>query len=237
MGGMYERLIRSIKQAFERTYGHLALHARQFETSVIEIEAVINARPITYIEDDPEAPILTPAHFLQTRYPAIPIETNIDEREDIMSKLWKASRQHIAEFWQHWSERYVMDLRDRHDTLRKRNNLPATHPKKGDLVLLADPDRKRIQWRMALVERLVASNDGVVRSVQIKMPNGSRTIRPVIKLAPLGLAVDLPQTDDQQLNINRNAIILQVPEGAEQSQQQSIEEEEEEIVVLGLEDI
>ncbi|KAK7593126.1 hypothetical protein V9T40_007878 [Parthenolecanium corni] len=211
-----------------------------------QIFEIINAscykckRQLTYISRDTEELILTPAHFLGLKYPAVPIHAEITQNDDIMTKLWKAAQQYLAEFWQYWSESYVLALRNRDDKLKNKPRNVIHPPKKGDIVLLADPDRKRVQWRIALVERLVTSGDGVVRSAQIKLPNGTRTIRPIIKLAPMDLNIDLPNVDDQQLNRRRDAIVLRSPEGAAGQLQQQINQEDEddaEVVELGLYDV
>ncbi|XP_054706713.1 uncharacterized protein LOC129216520 [Uloborus diversus] len=64
-GGFYERLVRSVKTMLRKTLSCSSLHADELETVLIEIESVINHRPLTYIEDDQhEYQVLSPAHFL-----------------------------------------------------------------------------------------------------------------------------------------------------------------------------
>ncbi|GFQ75068.1 thioredoxin [Trichonephila clavata] len=64
-GGFWERHFRTIKTCLRKIIGHSSLSSNELETVFIEIEAMINSRPITYIYDDPSEPSpLTPAHFL-----------------------------------------------------------------------------------------------------------------------------------------------------------------------------
>ncbi|GFW87006.1 integrase catalytic domain-containing protein [Trichonephila clavipes] len=48
-GGFYERLIRTVKLALRKTVGRATLFCDELETLLIEIEGVLNSRPLTYI--------------------------------------------------------------------------------------------------------------------------------------------------------------------------------------------
>lgn len=74
MGGAYERLIQITKNALKRTYFKITFSDRQLITIAAEIEAIVNSRPLTYIDKEPDALILTPNHFLQVRLPAIKLK-------------------------------------------------------------------------------------------------------------------------------------------------------------------
>ena len=64
-GGFWERLVKSIKNAFRRCLGRAGLTFEELRTLVPEIEAVINCRPITYVSDDWDDPQpLWPVDFL-----------------------------------------------------------------------------------------------------------------------------------------------------------------------------
>ena len=63
-GGFWERLIRSVKRPLRRVIGRANLTYDELQTLVIEIEGLINARPITYMYDDTESISfpLSPSH-------------------------------------------------------------------------------------------------------------------------------------------------------------------------------
>ncbi|GFQ86454.1 integrase catalytic domain-containing protein [Trichonephila clavata] len=64
-GEFCERHFRTIKTCLRKVIGRSSLSLNELETVLIEIEAIINSKPITYIYDDPSEPSsLTPAHFL-----------------------------------------------------------------------------------------------------------------------------------------------------------------------------
>ncbi|GBO18374.1 hypothetical protein AVEN_130645-1 [Araneus ventricosus] len=67
-GGFYERMVRTVKTALRKTLGKSCLTVEQLLTVLIEIEGMINSRPITYVGSDTEEPTaLTPAHFFREK--------------------------------------------------------------------------------------------------------------------------------------------------------------------------
>ena len=65
MGGFYEQLIGLVKRSLRKAIEKLCLTYEQFLTILKEVEAIINSRPLVYIDDDINSNIsLTPSHFL-----------------------------------------------------------------------------------------------------------------------------------------------------------------------------
>ncbi|KAL6729376.1 hypothetical protein Aduo_000434 [Ancylostoma duodenale] len=51
MGGVWERLVRTVKQAFRKAIGRRKLSFTQMSTVIAQIEAVVNTRPLTKTYD------------------------------------------------------------------------------------------------------------------------------------------------------------------------------------------
>lgn len=219
MGGMYERIVQLAKRAFDKTYGRIVLQERQFEVSIIEIEGVLNARPLHYVEKAVESKVITPNSFLHLHFPAIKIDETRRADDDNITHLWRATERLLNQFWECWSHTYLQQLKERDDQLRKKHENAPRQPQVGDIVLIAESAKRRSSWKLAVIERLVPSNEGIVRAVQIRTANRSRTIRPVIKIAPIGLSMDLSSIANQPLNQARDAIIIAGPEGAPSTEQ------------------
>ena len=63
-GGIFERMVRSMKRCLKRTIGRSKLSYDELLTVVTEVEITLNSRPISYVScDDMEEP-LTPSYLL-----------------------------------------------------------------------------------------------------------------------------------------------------------------------------
>ena len=69
-GGIWERLIRSTKRCLVKVVGRSLLSYSELSTLLVEIEAVINSRPLTYVFDDSDGISypLTPSQLINGRY-------------------------------------------------------------------------------------------------------------------------------------------------------------------------
>ena len=61
-GGLFERLIKSVKRCLRKIIGQARLTYDEMTTALVEVEAVLNSRPLIYVAmDDLDEP-LTPSH-------------------------------------------------------------------------------------------------------------------------------------------------------------------------------
>lgn len=58
-GGRFERQVGLVKYLFYKTVGKALLSWRELEKVLLDVENALNSRPLNYIEDDIEFPILT----------------------------------------------------------------------------------------------------------------------------------------------------------------------------------
>ena len=68
-GGMWERLVRSVKNCLKKVIGLASFKLDEFQALLVEVECIINSRPITYVYDDTDGVTypLTPSHLLYGR--------------------------------------------------------------------------------------------------------------------------------------------------------------------------
>ena len=205
-GGYWERFIGLTKNALKKTLG------RTFVTlsSLVEIEAHLNIRPLTYIGTDLNEPTpLTPSHLLYGRMiSTVPQPTVMqDELNDedyhdnknlhhSLSKKAKACSLIIDHFWTRWRREYLTSLREAHTN---NNGSDMETIRVGDVVIVHD-DCPRLKWRLAIAKDLQRGCDGFVRSASIQTASG-RTNRPITKLYPLEVNIET-STDIHPVNNN-----------------------------------
>ena len=82
VGGLFERLMKSTKR-LRKALGRAKLPHDELLTSLIEIEMVLNSRPLIYISADDLDEPLTPSHLLVgRRLPSYPDHLTVHHGED-----------------------------------------------------------------------------------------------------------------------------------------------------------
>ena len=169
------------------------------ETLVVEIEAILNYRPLTYTPSElEEMDPLTLARLLYGwRITSLPYES-VDEDElddpnfgDSLSINRRAKQQALTlqHFRSRWRHEYLTSLREYHRT----TGTNRRKVKVGEVVLIQD-DTLYIDWKLAVVEELIEGKDGLVRAAHIRTAQG-RTNRPISKLCPLEMSSDESQAE------------------------------------------
>ena len=63
-GGFYKRLIQSVKRCLRKVIGKAKLSYDELMTTLVEVEATLNSRPISYLSSKDFEEPLTPSHLL-----------------------------------------------------------------------------------------------------------------------------------------------------------------------------
>ena len=134
-GGFWERMIGLTKNCLKKVLGRSHISLPVLQTMIVEVEAVLNDRPLTYTSSDIDDPQpLTPAHLLYGR-------------------------------------KIIRLPHECHD------------------------DGPRVNWRLAIVTKLLVGGDGLTRAAEIRTSTGT-TNRPITKLYPLEVNSSTDLTDD-----------------------------------------
>ena len=86
--------------------------------------------------------------------------------ETSVRSLVKLVQEVVDSFWNHWTELYAPTLLANYKWL-----LDSTPLKKDDVVLVADQNTVRGDYRVAIVDEVHPSKDGVIRRVSIRYVN------------------------------------------------------------------
>lgn len=172
-GGQFERLIRSVKSALKRSLGQHHLTKAELETALVEVEACVNSRPLTFVGDAPDSPTpLTPAHFITGHSAGFQVREAEEPGEVSASSLRARSlvrERRLRKFWTIWSSEYVRNLPTAVSKFRPHGKLVV-----GSVVLLEDA-KPRLKWELGVVTELFPGRDGLARSALVRTSTGLKT--------------------------------------------------------------
>ena len=115
---------------------------------LLDVEVALNNRPLDYVEDDIQLPILTPSSLLHIQPNALPeLESNHIQDYDLREcpKYLSKCKDKV---WSRWTKEYLRGLHERHHLKRKGD---STHPAKGDVVIITSDDNNHSQWKLGVV--------------------------------------------------------------------------------------
>ena len=174
--GAAEALIKSAKSAISAAIRGRRMGLAEMLTVFTRAANLLNERPIGYLPSlDNEINILTPNNLLLGRSAS----ANPGVSDAVTPSI--AQRLHVVNdavdcFWQKWTELYAPTL------IKQSKWMDEARPfQKDDIVLVADSNVMKGEYRVAVVHEVHPSQDGVVRRVSIRYMI-YRTVTPDMKL-------------------------------------------------------
>lgn len=153
----------------------------EFVTLSIEVEAILNSRPLTPLDStSPDSiDVLTPGHFLVGRpLVALPYHHDLDQRLSLLRR-WNLVERLAHNIWQRWKHEYLVILQRR---AKWQVDQPPLSP--GDIVLVKDNQSFQRDWPLAIVIRTFPGTDGRTRVVELR--SGTTIMRrPVANIVKL----------------------------------------------------
>ena len=111
--------------------GRANLSWNELEEVLLDVEVTLNNRPLCYVEDDVQLPVLTPSTMMFGQPKLIP-EEDLDEEDVDLRKRARYLRRCKDVLWGHWTEEYLKSLRERHNLKHKTKEMTV---QPGDVVL------------------------------------------------------------------------------------------------------
>lgn len=179
MGGAWERLIRSVKIGLRKALPERLPSDEMLRTCLIDIEAIINSRPLTYVSSDTDQlEALTPHHFLLGCSSGIKPWGKFTDDTNYLRSEWK-QQQYVSQiFWQRWTLEYLPEISHRTKWYDKVKPLEI-----GDVVAVVENNIPN-SWQLGRISDVTRSSDGNVRQATVHTSSGYLK-RPGCKLAVL----------------------------------------------------
>ena len=177
MGGIWERMIRSVRQILVSVMPNKSLTDDDLSTILAEVENIVNSRPLTDLSLEPgEATPLTPNHLLRLNSAVTPAPIKVDDSDCYSRQRFRLVQYVADEFWKRWIIEYPRTIMNRSKWKTKRRNfLP------GDIVLIQDVTYPRGKWPLGKITKVFPDSSGYVRTVVVETFKGSFK-RPITKL-------------------------------------------------------
>ncbi|XP_063923044.1 uncharacterized protein LOC135137351 [Zophobas morio] len=179
-GGLFEAGVKSVKTHLMRVVGDHLLTYEELMTLLVQIESMLNSRPLTPVSHDPnDLSALSPSHFL-TFEPLVALpEPNLRDLPLNRLKRFQLIQRMFQDLWSRWSNEYLHTLHQRSKWFN-----PSVPINIGTLVVIKNEVMSPLHWRLDRITEVHPGNDGIIRVVTIKTKAGF-VRRPVVKICPL----------------------------------------------------
>lgn len=184
-GGVWEREIKSVKASLQVILKDQALPEEVLMTVLIEIEGILNSKPLGYVSSDLADPDpITPNLLLMGRRDASLPQAVYGSSDLLSRRRWRHSQVLADHFWSQFTRQYLPGLQLRHKWTKSTPDLAA-----DAVVMVVDPQLPRALWPVGRVTKIIKGDDGKVRSAEVDI-KGNIFTRPVAKL------IELPRMPD-----------------------------------------
>lgn len=180
-GGLWEAGVKSFKYHLKRVIGNANLTLEEFLTVILEIESVLNSRPLTPLSTEfDNFETLSPGHFLIGRPLNSVIEPDLFNIAENRLSKWQKIKKYSERIWKLWKKDYLNTLQQRCKWMFAKNNV-----KLGSLVLIKDENMPSVKWFTGRISEIFVGKDAKVRVVNVLLPTGKilkRNVRDICVL-------------------------------------------------------
>ncbi|GFS50019.1 integrase catalytic domain-containing protein [Trichonephila clavipes] len=163
-GGLWEAGVKSFKFYLKRVVGNIRLTYEEFLTVIIQIEGMLNSRPLVPLSSDLEdLNVLTPSHFLIGRSITSIVEPDLTNLNENRLDNWQKITKIIQLIWKRWSVDYLNSLQQRNKWHFEKKNA-----KIGDMVIIKEDNLPSCQWSLGRINNIYPEKDSKVRVVEVK---------------------------------------------------------------------
>ena len=149
-------------------------------TVMVEVEGILNSKPLGYISSDLADPDpVTPNMLLMGRPDSSLPQAIYCESELLGRRRWRHSQILADHFWTAFIRHYLPNLQIRQKWETDKGNMES-----GQVVMVVDPQYPRASWPIGRITETYPGKDGMVRSAKVIL-KGRAYIRPVSRLIPL----------------------------------------------------
>lgn len=169
-----------MKVALRTTLGAQTVSEEVLRTVLLEVESILNSRPLGYVSTDIADPDpVTPNSLLMGRPDCSLPQVVYPESELLSRKRWRHTQVLADHFWRHFIRHFLPTLQVQQKWHTEKDNITV-----GTVVLIVDQQTPRALWQVGTVKTVTPGADGRVRAAVIQVKDRTYT-RPVVRLIRL----------------------------------------------------
>lgn len=181
--------MRAIKSALRVTLGDQVVTEEVLSTVLIEVEEILNSKPLGYLSSDVSDPNpVTPNLLLMGRLEAALPQVMYAHPDILRTRRWRHSQVLADHFWASFLKYYLPTLQPRQKWKVENPNLTV-----DTVVMVVDQNLPRASWPIGKIQKILPSSDGRVRVAEIVV-KGKTYVRPVSRLVALPKFTDDPDS-------------------------------------------
>ena len=156
--------------------GSAKLNFEELHTVLVQIENMMNTRPLTYLSEENCDEHITPSHLMYGRNINRRNIVNDNDNVITLDKTLITTRiKHVTavlnHFWNRFYKEYLLSLCEKY-RYQKNNTKKKRELKINDVVLIQDDKTTpRNNWRKGKVEELIVSRDSKIRGAVLRVYN------------------------------------------------------------------
>ena len=178
MGAVWERLVGIVKKEIMKIQQKRKFNEYDWRAHIVEIEAIMNDRPLTYVSDvNTEPEVITPKSLITGNLTdtELAIDVNVEEvlldikkYRNQTTELYKEKIKIKETFWRNLRENYLTMLRNaNYKPNKSKRQFSNKDPKVGDVVIIHEEEMRQ-KWKMGVIHELIPSSDGQIRAAVVK---------------------------------------------------------------------
>ncbi|XP_063994830.1 uncharacterized protein LOC135172605 [Diachasmimorpha longicaudata] len=168
IGGIWGAAVKSFKHHLRRVVKDQKLTYEQLNILLIEIEAILNSRPLYALSADPNDPLaITPAHLLISRSFNAFLERSFlpvpDNRLSVYNFITKAKQDFLSK----WYKECLHEMQ-----VRQKWHESTAHLGVGSVVLLIEDAVACSRWPLGVILEVFPGSSGIARVASMRTANG-----------------------------------------------------------------